>query len=131
MALVGRPVSSAIDPRRVIEVNRCAVREGIKNGCSALYGAAARASQEMGFYAIITYTLTSESGASLRALGWWSETLAKRNTLWDCEARPREASKGQGLGQKIRWLRLLSEYPDVVPDAWDGDSQKSLDLGAA
>ncbi len=41
-----------------------------KNVCSFLYGAAARAAAAMGYNRIITYTLDSENGASLRASGW-------------------------------------------------------------
>ena len=35
-----------------------------------LYAASARAAQAMGYRKIITYTLHSESGSSLRAAGW-------------------------------------------------------------
>ena len=38
--------------------------------CSFLYGAAARAAKALGYERIITYTLDTEPGTSLRASGW-------------------------------------------------------------
>lgn len=104
-AIVGRPVARGIPQRTVVEVLRCATN-GHRNACSFLYSRAARIAAELGFHAVITYTLTKEEGASLRACGWWPEVLAPRDTKWDCESRPREVTKGQDLGQKTRWLWL-------------------------
>ena len=54
---------------KTLEVNRlCATGE--KNVCSFLYGAAARAAKALGYTKIITYTLDTESGVSLRAASW-------------------------------------------------------------
>jgi hypothetical protein len=105
VVIVGRPVAKGFDHERVLEVNRLASRGG-KNVCSFLYARAAQIATLLGFRAVITYTLTSESGASLRACGWWPSTLDERNTEWNCEARPREVTKGQSLGQKVRWCWL-------------------------
>ena len=105
MAICGRPVARGIPQRSVLEVLRLATT-GYRNACSFLYSRAARIAAELGFYAVITYTLTDEEGASLRACGWWPEVLAPRDTRWGCESRPREITKGQDLGQKVRWLWL-------------------------
>lgn len=105
VAICGRPVARNIPQKTVLEVTRLATN-GYRNACSFLYSRAARVATELGFHAVITYTLTEEEGASLRAVGWWPETLAPRSTEWSCAARPRELSKGQGLGQKVRWLWL-------------------------
>lgn len=105
VAICGRPVARAVDQKHVLEVLRCAT-DGTRNACSCLYGKAMRVARELGFRAVITYTLASEDGASMRALGWWPELLGERDTRWTCGARPRSTTKGQDLGQKIRWLWL-------------------------
>lgn len=69
VAIVGRPVSRYLDDGRTLEVNRLCSTGG-KNVCSFLYGAAARAAKALGYERIITYTLDTEPGTSLRAAGW-------------------------------------------------------------
>lgn len=68
-AICGRPTNRNNDDGQTIEVIRLA-SDGTQNVCSALYGAALRVAREMGAARIITYTLDSESGSSLRAAGW-------------------------------------------------------------
>jgi hypothetical protein len=53
-----------------LAVVRCAVVEGIPNGCSLLYGAASRAARAMGASDLVTWTDADEPGTSLRAAGW-------------------------------------------------------------
>jgi hypothetical protein len=105
VGICGRPVARGIDPKHVLEVLRCCT-DGTRNACSYIYGKAARIAAELGFRAVITYTLREEDGASLRACGWWPEELDDRDTLWSCDSRVREQTKGQGLGPKTRWLWL-------------------------
>ena len=69
VAIVGRPVSRHLDDGLTLEVNRLCTT-GEKNACSMLYTAAARAARAMGYQKIITYTLDTEPGISLRAAGW-------------------------------------------------------------
>lgn len=71
VAIAGRPVSRMLDDGLHLEVLRVAT-DGTPNACSALYGAVARAGKSMGYPRenIITYTLASEPGTSLRASGW-------------------------------------------------------------
>ena len=69
-AIVGRPVSRMLQDGWTAEVTRVAVREGVRNGCSKLYGAAWRAARALGYRRLVTYTLDTEPGASLRAAGW-------------------------------------------------------------
>ena len=69
MAIMGRPVSRYLDDGLTLEVNRLCTT-GAENACSMLYGAAARAARAMGYRKIITYTLDTEPGTSLRAAGW-------------------------------------------------------------
>lgn len=56
-----------------------------------IYGALRRAGVALGYPAekIVTYTLASESGGSLRAAGWHDDGLAGGGE-WGRKARPRE-----------------------------------------
>ena len=69
VAIMGRPVSRYLDDGLTLEVNRLCTT-GAENACSMLYGAAVRAARAMGYQKIITYTLDTEPGISLRAAGW-------------------------------------------------------------
>lgn len=99
---VGRPVARALDDGWTLEVTRCCVLEGVKNGCSLLYGAAWRAGKALGYRRLITYTLASEGGTSLRAAGWTAlyETR-ERPAGWDTASR-RRAVKAP-TGPKTFW----------------------------
>jgi hypothetical protein len=66
--MAGRPVARSYDDGLTIEVNRTAT-DGCPNANSALYGAAWRIAQAMGYRRFITYTQADESGSSMRALG--------------------------------------------------------------
>lgn len=100
VAIIGRPVSRALDDGLTAEVIRVAT-DGTRNACSFLYGAAKRAAQAMGYRKVITYTLIEEGGASLRAVGW-SRAGVTEGGSWRCAARPR-ARDAHPLQQKIRW----------------------------
>lgn len=86
VAIVGRPVSRYLDNGLTLEVNRLCT-DGTKNACSMLYAAAWRAARAMGYHKIITYTLDTESGASLRAAGWTCAGLAG-GKRWTGSRRP-------------------------------------------
>lgn len=71
VATVGRPVARRLDDGYTAEVTRvCVLPDAPKGSCSFLYARAWRAWEAMGGRRIVTYTLTSESGASLRGAGW-------------------------------------------------------------
>jgi hypothetical protein len=99
VAIIGKPVARMNDDSWTAEVTRvCTLGTG--NACSMLYGAAWRAARALGYKRLITYTLASEAGTSLRAAGWrvigqtaggsWSRTSRPRvdthpteqKTLW-------------------------------------------------
>ena len=100
VAIVGRPVARLMQDGFTAEVNRvCVIDSAPKGACSFLYGRAWRVWQSMGGSRMITYTLASESGASLRGAGWnvlgetkrrvpgqaWTglENGAQRDRAWD------------------------------------------------
>ena len=86
VAIVGRPVSRYLDNGTTLEVNRLCTT-GEKNACSFLYGAAARAAKALGYQKLITYTLDTEPGTSLRAAGWTCAGLAG-GKRWSGKRRP-------------------------------------------
>lgn len=86
VVIVGRPVSRYLDDGKTIEVNRLCTL-GVKNACSILYAAAARAAKAMGYTKIITYILENESGVSLKAAGWSCAGLAG-GTEWTGKRKP-------------------------------------------
>jgi hypothetical protein len=103
VVIVGRPIARALDDGFTAEVVRLCTN-GIKNGCSILYAAAARACAAMGYTKIITYILQEESGISLKASGWISEGTAGGGS-WSCPSRPREDKHPTGF--KTRWGKSI------------------------
>ena len=89
VAIVGRPVSRVIQSERsTLEVIRTAT-DGTRNANSMLYGACRRAAFALGYDRLITYTQSTESGASLRAAGF--RVIAQRPPRpgWDTPSRRR------------------------------------------
>lgn len=101
VAIVGMPVARHMADGYTAEVTRLAVLEGNRNGCSMLYGAAWRAARAMGYRRLITYTLASEPGSSLRGAGW-REVASVRARSWHTPTRPRD-DKHPALQLKVRW----------------------------
>ncbi len=90
VAVAGRPVARLEDNGRTLEVTRVAT-DGTRNACSFLYGAARTASRALGYRRTITYTLPSESGASLRAAGYRFVRMTAGGE-WGRRSRPRETA---------------------------------------
>lgn len=100
VAIIGRPVARHRDDGLTAEVTRLCVREGVRNAASFLLGRAAKAALAVGFRRIGTYTLASESGASLRAAGWRVVGEVKGRS-WSCPSRPRKDK--HPTVQKLLW----------------------------
>lgn len=99
VVIVGRPVARHLDDTFTLEVNRLCT-DGTRNACSLLYAAAWRAARALGYSKLITYTLTSEQGASLRAAGWKVVGEVKGRS-WSAPSRPRiDTAPHQ---DKLRW----------------------------
>jgi hypothetical protein len=105
VAIVGRPVARLLADGWTAEVLRtCALPGGPKNVNSFLYGACWRAWSAMGGRKLITYTLASESGASLRGSGWHIVAELKPGTGWNREQLGRLREWYPIYGQdKFRW----------------------------
>lgn len=87
VAVVGRPVSKALDDHLTMEVTRLCT-DGAPNACSLLYAAARRAAVAKGYRRGLTYILATEDGASLRAAGWRFLWRVKGRS-WDTPSRRR------------------------------------------
>jgi hypothetical protein len=86
---VGRPIARFLDDGWTAEVTRCCT-DGTPNASSILYGAAWRAARALGYRRLVTYTLRSEPGTSLRAAGFAEVARVDvRGRLWDRPGRPR------------------------------------------
>ena len=105
VAIVGRPVARLMQDGWTTEVTRLCVLEGYPNACSMLYAACWRAARALGWRRLITYTLASESGASLRGAGW--RLVGERGGgTWNRRDRPR--IDRAPTGQKMLWDRVLA-----------------------
>lgn len=88
VAIAGRPVSRHLDDGTTLEVLRVAT-DGTPNACSFLLAAVARTARAMGYRKVLTYTLTAETGASLRAVGWRAVHTTKAEG-WGRPSRDRD-----------------------------------------
>lgn len=91
VAIAGQPVARKLDDGLTIEIRRVCT-DGTRNACSILYGACSRCAKEMGYKRVVTYTLQSEPGTSLKASGF---------TMGGWQA----ASVGTCLPGLVRWRK--------------------------
>jgi len=117
VAICGRPVARALDNGTTLEVLRVCIKDPApRNACSYLYARCQRIWTALGGEKIITYTLETEPGSSLKAVNWLvaakTKKRAKKN-LWNTR-RPehtgykavREAQLADGV-IKNRWEKLI------------------------
>lgn len=109
VAIAGRPVARRLDDGQTLEILRVCT-DGTYNACSILYAACSKAAKALGYRKVVTYTLVSESGASLKAAGFVNCGEAG-GLSWDRPSRPREVVQESLFGEerkypnetKIRW----------------------------
>ena len=98
--VAGRPVARKLDDGLTIEITRlCVNDQSPVNACSYLYRAAWRVASSMGYARLITYTLASESGASLKGAGFLK---TQTSPAW-------EPGKGWTTRQGRAWQPVHSE----------------------
>ena len=100
VAVVGRPVARLLDNGLTAEVTRLC-SDGTPHCGSFLLSAAKRAAYFLGYRRLITYTLTEEGGASLRAADWHIVDTGAGGGSWDRQSRPRVDT--HPLQTKLRW----------------------------
>lgn len=110
VAIVGRPVARKLDDGVTAEVTRlCVLDDAPRNACSFLYRAAWRGWSAIGGQRLVTYTLQSESGSSLRGAGFKQAAVSpawKEGKGWT--TRGNRAWQPVHSEGKIRW-ELLEE----------------------
>lgn len=101
VGIAGRPVARQLDDGEHLEVLRVAT-DGTANACSMLYGALRRAALALGYRPenVLTYTLATETGSSLRASGWHAVAQTKGES-WDRPSRGR--TDRHPTVPKVRW----------------------------
>ena len=99
VAIAGRPVARGLDNGKTLEILRVCTDQ-TENACSMLIGACRRAATAMGYTKVVTYTLISENGSSIRAAGF-RQVAQTAGGSWNSEKRPREDK--HPLEPKIRW----------------------------
>lgn len=132
VAIAGRPTNRNNDDGMTVEVLRVATC-GFPNAASALLGACARAALALGAERVITYTLESESGKSLRGAGWQEEKRGIVSWWTHGNTRPKAVDREHMGMKKVRWAKALSapgasatvaakptmptlsEYPSALP----------------
>ena len=110
VAIAGQPVARRLDDGMTIEVRRVCT-DGTHNACSALYGACARVAKEMGYARILTYTLVTEPGTSLKASGWKDMGEAGGGS-WSVPSRPRDLTQTSLFGEE-------QKYPTCKKRRWE------------
>jgi len=110
VAIAGQPVARKLDDGLTVEIRRVCT-DGTKNACSILYGACARVARDMGYKRVITYTLVSENGASLKASGFMNCGEAG-GVSWNMPSRPREIVQVTLFGEERK-------YPDEKKIRWE------------
>jgi hypothetical protein len=131
VAIAGLPKARMLMARDTLEVNRVCT-DGVRNGCSMLYGAITRAAKALGYARILTYTLDAEDGASLKASGW-TQVHRWAGGMWS-EMRG-TGQDAHDTGPKARWEIALREPVGAVtiptPDLDDIPSLFDTEDGAA
>ena len=88
VAICGNPVSATLMDGFTLEVTRvCVLDDAPKNTCSFLYGRCWRIWQQMGGRRMVTYTLQTESGSSLKGAGWKIVGEVKPHNNWVTKAK--------------------------------------------
>ena len=110
VAIAGQPIARKLDDGRTIEIRRVCT-DGTRNACSILYGACCRVAKAMGYRRVVTYTLISEPGTSLRASGFKNCGIAGGGA-WNREQRPREI-------EQITLFGTVKKYSDEPKQRWE------------
>jgi hypothetical protein len=124
VAIVGRPLARTLQDSWTAEVLRtCTSTTAPRGTNSFMYAAAWRIWRAMGGRRLVTYTLKSESGASLRGAGW--RMVGECRPHQEGWSRPDRIRRWQPIygQQKLRWEmftvnRGVREQPGANEPVW-------------
>jgi hypothetical protein len=103
VAIVGRPVAQGLQDGVTLELLRNCTAPGAPMGvASFLYARAWRACQQLGYRRMVSYTLQSENGGSLRGAGMRIAGEVSGGRQWNSKSRPR-LEKDIYAQAKFRW----------------------------
>lgn len=113
VVIAGNPVSATYMDGVTIELTRLCVKEGAPKGtCSFLLGKCCSIWRTMGGARVITYTLASESGASLKGAGWVLAGTVEPHKRWQNKSRTdgiERAALQVYEVKKCRWEKVFEE----------------------
>jgi len=111
-AIAGRPTNRNNDDGQTVEVQRVA-SDGTPHACSMLLGACARAAKAIGARRIITYTLGSETGSSLKGAGWVQEADCITSWWTHQGTRTPAVDRPHMTESKSRWALHFTAVPVI------------------
>jgi hypothetical protein len=111
VVIAGNPVSATYMDGYTVELTRlCVAEDAPKGTCSFLLGKCCSIWRTMGGTRVITYTLATESGSSLKGAGWALAGEVKPHKRWQNKTKAdgvhRAALEIYEL-KKLRWERHL------------------------
>lgn len=117
VGMLERPKAPRLCDGVTVEITRVCT-DGARNGCSMIYGALCRAAKALGYRRAITYTLATESGASLKASGF-TATHSYPGKTWEqrreVQGNVQPDFFGDAFGvalARVRWERRLTPTPE-------------------
>jgi hypothetical protein len=121
VAVLGRPLSRALDAQGAIELTRLCVLDDSRHAASALLARARRVAQALGFERLVTYTLPEEGGASLRAAGFQADFELVGGRVWDTPRRRRNEQLTP-VARKVRWWANLRQQRELELQGEQGNA---------
>ena len=113
VVIAGNPVSATYMDGLTIELTRLCVREAAPKGtCSFLLSKCCSIWRTMGGERVITYTLETETGASLRGAGWSQVGTVKPHKRWQNKTKTDGVERAQLQVYEVtkhRWEKCLKE----------------------
>lgn len=111
VAIVGRPTARLLQVEGAAELTRLCVSDDAPKGSgSKLYSRAKRIWQLMGGTTLHTYTLSKESGASMRGAGLKEPAADVKQEQWTRPSRERE-ERAIYEEPKVRWTEIVPPIP--------------------
>ena len=107
VAIIGRPIARKLDQKLIAEVLRnCVKPDAPKGTCSFLYSKAIQVWQVLGGKKVITYTLETEKGSSLKAVNFKSVSKTPYFKYGWTNRKNRILPETQKV-KKVRWEKEL------------------------
>ena len=107
VAIIGRPIARKLDQKLIAEVLRNCVKPAAPKGtCSFLYSKAIQVWQVLGGKKVITYTLETEKGSSLKAVSFKNVSKTPVFKYGWTNRKNRILPETQKI-RKVRWEKEL------------------------